>query len=44
MCPYLQEGNDEWTQREVGGLLELRMELLNGQRGVLREEIHLTLA
>lgn len=35
VCPYLQEGDDEGPQREVGGLLELGMELLNGQRGVL---------
>lgn len=42
-CPYgaqagthLEEGDDEGTQWEVGGLLELGVELLNGERGVLR--------
>lgn len=35
---HLQEGDDEGTQREVGGLLKLGMELLDGERGVLGEE------
>lgn len=32
---HLQEGDDKGPQWEVGGLLQLGMELLNGQRGVL---------
>lgn len=30
----LQERDDKWPQWEVGGLLELGVELLDGQRGV----------
>lgn len=35
---HLQEGDDEGTQREVGGLLKLGVELLDGKRGVLGGE------
>ena len=39
--PYLEEWNDKGTKRKVGGLLEFRVELLDGQSGILstpREE------
>lgn len=32
---HLEEGDDEGSQREVGGLLELGVKLLDGERGVL---------
>lgn len=35
---HLEEGDDEGTQWEVGGLLELGVKLLNGERGVLWEQ------
>lgn len=44
VCCYLQEGDDEWAQWEVGSLLQLGMKLLNGQCGVLRGEKHHTSA
>lgn len=35
MSTYLQEGNDEWSQREVGGLVKFGVKFFNGESGVL---------
>lgn len=32
---YLQEGNDEWSQREVGGLVQFRVKIFDGESGIL---------
>lgn len=41
---HLEEGDDEGSQWEVGGLLELGVELLDGERGVLRGQPGLSAA
>lgn len=36
---YLQEGNDEWPQREVGGLMKFRVKIFDGESGILGKGI-----
>ncbi len=41
MSIYLQEGNDEWPQREVGGLVKFGVKLFDGESGVLPKRVEL---